>query len=170
MSDTANIVLVRCAWADGSCWASVIEAVQADQYSVTAPQSPETSLADDLARLRQILKRQNGPAVVAGHSYGGQIITAPGAGQPKIAALVYFAAFELDEGESLGALLGGGPPTAALAHLIIDERGFGWLPQDDFARHFASDVDPVRANVVFAVQQGLSTSAFNEVMGVPAWK
>jgi pimeloyl-ACP methyl ester carboxylesterase len=170
MSDAANIVLVHGAWADGSCWASVIEALQADGYSVTAPQFPETSLADDVARLRQILKRQNGPTVVAGHSYGGQIITALGAGEPNIAALVYIAAFGLDEGESLGALLGGGPPTPALAHLIVDERGFGWLPQDDFVRHFASDVDPVRANVLFAVQQGLSMSAFNDVMGVPAWK
>src|SRR5258708_33075004 len=170
MSHAANIVLVHGAWADGSCWASVIEALQADGYSVTAPQFPETSLADDVARLRQILKRQNGPTVVAGHSYGGQIITALGAGESNIAALVYIAAFALDEGESLGALLGGGPPTPALARLIVDERGFGWLPQDDFVRHFASDVDPVRANVLFAVQQGLSMSTFNDVMGVPAWK
>jgi pimeloyl-ACP methyl ester carboxylesterase len=170
MSDATNIVLVHGAWADGSCWAAVIEALQADGYSVTAPQFPETSLADDVARLRQILKRQNGPTVVAGHSYGGQIITALGAGEPNIAALVYIAAFGLDEGESLGALLGGGPPTPALAHLIVDERGFGWLPQDDFVRHFASDIDPVRANVLFAVQQGISMSAFNDVMGVPAWK
>ena len=170
MSDTANIVLVHGAWADGSCWAAVIEELQADGHSVTAPQFPETSLADDVARLRQILKRQNGPTVLAGHSYGGQIITALGADEPNIAALVYIAAFGLDEGESLGALLGGGPPTPALAHLIVDERGFGWLPQDDFVRHFAPDVDPVRASVLFAVQQGLSMSAFNDVMGVPAWK
>lgn len=170
MSETPNILLVHGAWADGSCWASVIEALQADGYSVTAPQFPETSLADDVARLRQILKRQNGPAVLVGHSYGGQIITALGADEPNITALVYIAAFGLDEGESLGALLAGGPPTPALARLVVDERGFGWLPQDDFVRHFASDVDPVRANVLFAVQQGLSMSTFNDVMGVPAWK
>ena len=83
---------------------------------------------------------------------------------------MYVAAFGLDEGESLGALLSGGPPTPALAHLIVDESGFGWLPRDDFVRHFASDVDPVRASVLFAVQQGLSMSTFNDVMGVPAWK
>jgi len=170
MSDKANIVLVHGAWADGSSWASVIEALQADGYSVTAPQFPETSLADDLARVRQVLKRQDGPTVLVGHSYGGQIISALGAGEPNVAALVYIAAFGLDEGESLGALLGGGPPTPALAHLIVDERGFGWLPQDDFVRHFASAVDPVRANVLFAVQQGLSMSTFNDVMGVPSWK
>jgi pimeloyl-ACP methyl ester carboxylesterase len=170
MSGPATIVLVHGAWADGSCWASVIEALQADGYGVTAPQFPETSLADDVARLRQILKRQSGPTVLASHSYGGQIITALGADEPNIAALVYVAAFGLDEGESLGGLLSGGPPTPALAHLIVDESGFGWLPRDDFVRHFASDVDPVRASVLFAVQQGLSMSTFNDVMGVPAWK
>src|SRR5229473_8219530 len=104
MSDLPNVVLVHGAWADGSSWSTVVESLQAEGYSVTAPQFPETSLADDVARLRQILKRENGPTVVAGHSYGGQIITALGAGEPNIAALVYIAAFGLDEGESLGAL------------------------------------------------------------------
>ena len=170
MSGKPNVVLVHGAWADGSCWGSVIEALQADGYSVTAPQFPQTSLADDVGRLRQILTREDGPTVLVGHSYGGQIITALGADEPNVTALVYIAAFGLDEGESLGALLAGGPPTPALAHLIVDERGFGWLPHDDFVRHFASDVDPVRANVLFAVQQGLSMGTFNDVMGVPAWR
>ena len=80
------------------------------------------------------------------------------------------AAFGLDQGESLGALLGGGPPTPALAHLIVDEQGFAWLPEDDFVGHFASDVDPLKARVLCAVQQGLSMSTFEDVMGVPAWK
>jgi pimeloyl-ACP methyl ester carboxylesterase len=87
-----------------------------------------------------------------------------------VAALVYIAAFGLDEGESLGVLLGGGPPTPALAHLIVDEQGFAWLPEDDFVGHFASGVAPDRARVLCAVQQGLSTSTFEDVMGVPAWK
>src|SRR5258708_31465880 len=100
MSHAANIVLVHGAWADGSCWASVIEALQADGYNVTAPQFPETSLADDVARLRQILKRQNGPTVIAGHSYGGQIITPLGAGDPNSAALVYIPALALRQAET----------------------------------------------------------------------
>ncbi len=73
-----NLVLVHGAWADGSSWSAVIEHLQADGYRVTAPQFPMTRLADDVARLRQVLARQNGPTVVAGHSYGGQIITALG--------------------------------------------------------------------------------------------
>jgi pimeloyl-ACP methyl ester carboxylesterase len=165
-----EIVLVHGAWADGSCWSDVIEALQAAGHDVIAPQFPETSLADDVARLRQVLARLNGPVVLAGHSYGGQIITALGADAPNVAALVYIAAFGLDEGESLGALLGSGPPTPALAHLVIDGKGFGWLPEDDFVGHFASGVDPVRARVLYAVQQPISLSAFEDVMGVPAWK
>jgi pimeloyl-ACP methyl ester carboxylesterase len=165
-----NIVLVHGAWADGSCWTDVIERLQAAGHHVTAPQFPETSLADDVARLRHVLTLQDGPTVVAGHSYGGQIVTALGADAPNAAALVYIAAFGLDEGESLGALLGQGPPPAALAHLFTDSLGFVWLPEDDFVTHFAADVDPVRARVLHAVQQPLHGSTFNDVMGVPAWK
>jgi pimeloyl-ACP methyl ester carboxylesterase len=170
MSVRPNIVLVHGAWADGSSWSAVIERLQADGYHVTAPQFPESSLAADVARLREVLARQDGPAIVAGHSYGGQIITALGTDAPNVVALVYIAAFGLDEGESIGGLLAQGPPTPALAHLEMDEQGFAWLPEDDFVNHFAADVDPVRARVMHAVQQPLAWSALGEVMGVPAWK
>src|SRR6202521_6166846 len=170
MSEKPSIVLVHGAWADGSCWSAVIESLQADGYTVTAPQFPETSLAADVARLRQVLRRQTGPTVVVGHSYGGQIMTSLGTDSAGVAALVYVAAIARDEVESLGALLGGGPPTAALAHLIVDEQGFAWLPEEDFVGHFAIGVDPARARVLCAVQQGLSMSTFEDVMGVPAWK
>jgi pimeloyl-ACP methyl ester carboxylesterase len=170
MSQLPSIVLVHGAWADGSSWSAVIESLQARGYNVTAPQFPETSLADDVARLRQILGRQSGPTIVAGHSYGGQIMTALGDDAPNVAGLVYIAAFGIDDGESLGALLGGGPPTASLAHLTVDEQGFAWIPEDDFVNHFAADVDPARARVMHAVQQCLSMSTFEDVMGVPAWK
>jgi pimeloyl-ACP methyl ester carboxylesterase len=170
MNTRPNIVLVHGAWADGSSWSGVIERLQADGYHVTAPQFPLTGLADDVARLRQVLELQDGPAVVAGHSYGGQVMTALGAEAPNVAGLVYIAAFGLDQGESLGGLLSQGPVTPALAHLVTDTRGFGWLSEEDFVAHFAGDVDPVRARVMYAVQQPLAGSAFGDVMGVPAWK
>jgi pimeloyl-ACP methyl ester carboxylesterase len=170
MTDLPNIVLVHGAWADGSCWSAVVEQLQGKGYNVTAPQFPESSLANDVDRLRQVLNRQHGPTVIAGHSYGGQIMTALGADAPNAVGLVYIAAFGLDEGESIGALLAQGPPTPALAHLDIDEQGFAWLREDDFVAYFAADVDPVKAKVMCAVQQALSATTLGDVMGVPAWK
>ena len=170
MNARPNIVLVHGAWADGSCWSAVIERLQADGYHVTAPQFPESSLTADVARLRQVLTLQDGPTIVAGHSYGGQIMTALGTDAPNVFGLVYIAAFGLDEGESLGALLAQGPVTPALAHQFTDPQGFVWLSEDDFVNHFAADVDPVKAKVMYAVQQPLAAAAFGDVMGVPAWK
>jgi len=170
MDALPNIVLVHGAWADGSSWSAVIGHLQADGYRVTAPQFSLTTLADDVARLRQVVARQNGPVLIVGHSYGGQIITALGADTPGVAGLVYVAGFGLDEGESIGALLSQAPPGPALAHPDIDEQRFAWLPEEDFVNHFAADVDRVKAKVMFAVQQPLHWSAVEEVMGVPAWK
>src|SRR4051794_36840510 len=207
MSARPNIVLVHGAWADGSCWSAVVESLQAEGFTVTAPQFPETSLADDVARLRQVLKRQDGPTVVVGHSYRGQIITAlgpvaanrgglvyipgfrlheresiralltqgppppaPAPDAPNVVGRVCFAAFGPGEGESIGAVPAQGPPAPALAHLDIDELGFAWLPEDDFVQHFAADVDPAKARVMYAVQQALSASTLQDVMGPPAWK
>jgi pimeloyl-ACP methyl ester carboxylesterase len=165
-----NIVLIHGAWADGSSWSAVIARLQADGYHVTAPQFPLTSLANDVARLRHVLSLQDGPTVVAGHSYGGQVMTALGTDAPNVVGLVYIAAFGIDDGESLGALLSQGPPTPALAHQFVDNEGFAWLTQDDFVNHFASGVDPVKAKVLYAVQQPLSANVFNDVMNMPAWK
>src|SRR6202165_3544845 len=170
MNGRPNIILVHGAWADGSCWSGVIERLQAEGFQVRAPQFPLSSLADDVARLRQVLEVQDGPTIVVGHSYGGQIITALGPDTANVVGLVYIAAFGLDEGESLGALLSQGPVPPALAHLFTDSRGFGWLAEDGFVNHFAGDVDPTRARVMYAVQQALASSAFTDVMGAPAWK
>lgn len=167
---TPNVVLVHGAWADGSCWSAVIERLQDAGFNVTAPQFPLTTLDANLARLRQVLASQSGPTILVGHSYGGQIITALGTDAPNVAGLVYIAAFGLDTGESIGALLGQGPPTPALAHLRVDAQGFAWLPQTDFVKYFAADVERDRANVMYAVQQPLSLAALGETIGTPAWK
>jgi pimeloyl-ACP methyl ester carboxylesterase len=170
MTGRPNVVLVHGAWADGSCWTGVIERLQEAGFSVRAPQFPLTSLADDVDRLRQVLAFQNGPTIVAGHSYGGQIITALGTDAPNVVGLVYVAAFGLDQGESLGALLAQGPVAPALAHTFTDQRGFVWLSEEDFIGHFAADVERPRARAMWAVQQPLAGSAFTDVMGDPAWK
>lgn len=168
MSTRPNIVLVHGAWADGSSWGAVIERLQAQNYRVTAPQFAFTSLASDVARLREVLKRQNGPTVVAAHSYGGQIATALGTDAPNVIGIVYVAAFALDRGESIGKLLSG-PPTPALAHIDIDKQGYAWIPEEDFTKHFAGDVDPKQARIMYAVQQPFNMTAFGDVMETPAW-
>jgi pimeloyl-ACP methyl ester carboxylesterase len=165
-----NIVLVHGAWADGSCWSAVIERLQENGHTVTAPQFPLTSLAGDVARLRQVLVRQSGPTLVVGHSYGGQIITSLGTDAPNVVGLVYIAGFGLDEGESIGGLLSGGPPPPGVANLDVDATGVAWLPEDDFLGHFAADVPAAKARVMYAAQQPLAMSAFQDVMGTPAWK
>jgi pimeloyl-ACP methyl ester carboxylesterase len=170
MADQPNIVLAHGAWADGSSWSAVIGTLQAAGYRVTAPQFSLTHLADDVARLRHVLTRQDGTTVLVGHSYGCQIMTALGDDAPNVVGLVYIAGFGLDEGESIGGLLQQVPPTPAIAHLDIDEQGFAWLPEDDFLNHFAADVDPTKARVMYAVQQPLHASSLEEVMGTPAWK
>lgn len=170
MAALPNIVLVHGAWADGSCWSDVIERLQADGYKVTAVQIPETSLANDVAKVRHVLTRQDGPTVLVAHSYGGQVITSLGTDAPNVVGLVYIAGFGLDEGESIGALLEGAPPTPALGDIEFDSEGFGWIPEEGFLAHFAPDVEPIKAKVMCAVQQPLHRSTFNDVMGTPAWK
>jgi pimeloyl-ACP methyl ester carboxylesterase len=165
-----NIVLVHGAFADGSSWRGVIGRLQQAGHNVTAPQFPLNSLADDVARLRQVLALQDGPTLIAAHSYGCQVMTALGTDAPNVVALVYVAGFGLDQGESIGALLGQGEPTPALTHIRTDDLGFAWLPQDAFLAHFAPDVDPADANIMYAVQQPLAWSVLDDVMGTPTWK
>ena len=154
MSEQPNIVLVHGAFVDGSSWSGVIRLLQAAGYNVTAPQFPLTALEANVARLRQVLAALTGPTVVAGHSYGCQIMTALGADAPNIVGLVYISGFALDAGESIGGLLAQGEPTPALAHLRIDEQGFAWIPQDDFVNHFAADVEPIEARTSTGVGAG----------------
>ncbi|MBX3084260.1 MAG: alpha/beta hydrolase [Anaerolineae bacterium] len=170
MATLPNIVLVHGAWADGSSWSEIIPLLQAKGYNVTAPQFPLTTMKDNLARLRQVLSDQTGPTILVGHSFGGQIITSLGTDAPNVVGLVYIAAFGLDEGESIGKLLEGAPPTPALAHLRFDAQGFAWMPEEDFVKHFASDVDPAKAKEMYAVQQPIFGAALAEVMTTPTWK
>ena len=97
-------------------------------------------------------------------------MTALGIDAPNVVGLVYIAAFGLDEGESIGALLQQGPPPPRSRTSTSMSQGLAWLPEDDFVSHFAADIDPVKAKVMYAVQQPLAASTLGDVMGVPAWK
>ncbi len=170
MEPKTNIVLVHGAWADGSSWSKVIPLLDKKGWNVTAVQLPLTSLQDDIAVTRNALAAQTGPTVLVGHSYGGAVITGAAEKAPNVTALVYIAAFALDEGESLESLSKQGPPTAGAAQIRPDAQGFLWIDRDGFAKAFAADADPLEARVMAAVQKPLSIKSFTEKSGPPAWK
>jgi pimeloyl-ACP methyl ester carboxylesterase len=170
LTDLPNVVLVHGAWGSASSWYGVTKRLQANGFHVRAPQFPLSSVDDDVARLRQVLEFLDGATILAGHCYGGQIITALGQNAMSVAGLVYVAAYGPDEGESLGAILAQRPPPPALAHLFVDARGSCWIPEDDYVDHLAADVDPVCARVMYAAQQALPSSLVVDHMGYPAWR
>jgi pimeloyl-ACP methyl ester carboxylesterase len=165
-----NVVLVHGAWADGSSWSKVIPLLQDKGFIVTAAQIPLTSIEDDVAITKRLLTAQNGPTVLVGHSYGGIVVSGAGNGSPNVKALVYIAAFGLDEGESIEALGKSGPAPAGAAQIRPDANGFLWINREGFAQAFASDVDPIQARVMAAVQKPLSVASFTGKAGAPAWK
>src|SRR5882672_4846398 len=117
MESKTNVVLVHGAWADGSSWSKVIPLLQKKDLNVVATQLPLTSIEDDVAATRRLLATVNGPVVLVGHSYGGVVISNATEGQDDVKALVYVAAFGLDEGESLEALGKQGPAPAGAAQI-----------------------------------------------------
>ena len=165
-----NIVLVHGAWADGSCWSKVISLLQRQEFNVSAVQLPLTSLDDDMTATRNLLASQKGPTVLVGHSYGGVVITNAASSAPNVTALVYIAAFGLDEGESLESLAKQGPTPAGAAQIRPDDHGFLWINPAGFPQAFAADVDPIEARVMAVTQRPFSLRSFAAKSGPPAWK
>src|SRR5215471_11028543 len=151
---------------------AVIQRLQADGYHVTAPQLPMTSLNEDVARVRQVLVAQSGPALLVAHSFGGAVITQLGNDAPNVVGLVYESAFAPDQGETMNGLINGGPQPAGVVAIRPDTQGFLWLDPDGFVTFFAPDVDPVQARVMSTVQQPIAASEFmgDMAFGTPSWK
>jgi len=163
-----NVVLVHGAYADGSSWADVIALLQQAGLSVTSVQNPLTTLVDDVAATRRALDLQDGPTVLAGHSWGGTVISEAGA-HPNVSALVYVAARGPDAGEDYAALAKRFPTPPAMAGLVND-AGFIQFGEEAFLEDFANGVDPVRARVLFAVQGPISDTLFASRTTVAAWR
>src|ERR1700677_3139750 len=163
-----NVVLVHGAYADGSSWSEVIERLQRAGLAAAAVQNPLTSLADDVAHPRRILALQDGPVILAGHSFAGTVITEAGI-DPRVAGLVYIAARAPDAGEDYAALAQKFPAPPTNAGLVYT-GGFGGLTEDAFLNDFANGVDPVRARVLYAVQGRVSESLFRERTTAAAWR
>src|SRR5260370_34393037 len=134
-----NVVLVHGAFADGSGWEAVANILANDGYKVSVAQPPETSYADDRKYTKAAIEAMGGPVVLVGHSDGGSIITEAG-NHPNVAALVYIAAFALDEGESC-ASIEQALPQASKA-FKPDSNGNWWIDQEHFAADFAADIPP----------------------------
>ena len=155
MSASRNIVLVHGAWADGSCWSEVIERLQADGYKVTAPQIPETSLADDVARLRHVLTARTArPSSWALLRRADHHRARHGRTERRRPRLHRRRSGSTRESRS--ARCSAGRPRPRRWRISSSTpQGFGWLPEDEFVAHFAADVDPIKAKVMYAVQQPL---------------
>ena len=162
-----NVVLVHGAFADGSGWEAVAKLLEKDGYTVSVLQEPETSYAEDQKYAKAALDAMDGPVVIVGHSYGGSLITEAG-NHPKVAALVYIAAFALDEGESC-ASIEQAVPQASKA-FKPDSNGNWWIEQEHFAADFAADVPPAMAHFMAIAQVPISTDAFTHKVTNPAWK
>ena len=170
METRTNVVLVHGAWADGSSWSKVILLLQKRGFNVTAAQIPLTSLEDDIGVVQNLLAAQKGPTVLVGHSYGGAVISGAANSAPNVKALVYIAAFGLDEGESIEGVGKQGPAPSGAAQIRPDDHGFMWIERDGFAQAFAADLDPAEVSVMAAVQKPLSINSFTAKSGTPAWK
>lgn len=145
-----NVVLVHGLFADGSCWSDVIARLQARELNVTAVQNPLTTLPEAVASAMRVLDRQDGPTVLAGHSFSGMIVTEAGV-HPNVSALVYVAARAPDAGEDYTALAKTFPTPPASAGIVFDGDE-GRLSEAAFLRDFAGDLPEARAKVLYAVQ------------------
>lgn len=164
-----NIVLVHGAFVDGSGWQGVYDQLTADGYRVAVVQNSTVSLAGDVAATHQVLDSLDGPAVLAGHSYGGAVITEAG-NHPNVAALAYIAAFAPDKGESVGTLIADPPPGAPAPPILPPQDGFLFLDRARFAAAFAADVPGNLAAFMADSQVGFGVDALNGAVSAPAWR
>jgi pimeloyl-ACP methyl ester carboxylesterase len=162
-----NVVLVHGAFADGSGWEAVAKILEKDGYTVSVAQPPETSYADDQKYTKAAIDAMGGPVVLVGHSYGGSIISEAG-NDPNVAALVYIAAFALDEGDSC-ASIEQALPQASKA-FKPDSNGNWWIDETHFSADFAADIPPAESHYMAISQVPISTDSFTHKVTSPAWK
>src|SRR5207253_2016199 len=164
-----NIVLIHGGFVDGSGWEGVYQVLKEDGYNVSIVQNPTISLEDDVAVTKRILAAQDGPAILVGHSYGGAVITEAG-NDPKVAGLVYIAAFAPDKGESVSALIKDPPPGAPVPPILPPQDGFLLLDKARFAASFAADVDEEKAAFMADSQVPWGVEALGGTISQPAWR
>src|SRR5712672_1653262 len=164
-----NIVLVHGGLVDGSGWEAVYNILKKDGYTVTIVQNPTISLADDVAVTKRAIAAQNGPVILVGHSYGGAVITEAG-NDPKVAGLVYIAAFALDKDESVSSLIKDPQPGAPVPPILPPQDGYLFLDKTKFAASFAADVAGDKAEFMANSQVPWGVEALAGTITNPAWK
>ena len=164
-----NIVLVHGGFVDGSGWEGVYKALKKDGYTVAIVQNPTVSLEDDVAVTKRAIAAQNGPVILVGHSYGGVVITEAG-NDPKVAALVYIAAFAPDKGESVSSLIKDPPPGAPVPPILPPKDGYLFLDKAKFAASFAADVSADAAAFMADSQVPWGVQALSGTINEPAWR
>ncbi len=164
-----SIALVHGGFVDGSGWAGVYKILKKDGYDVAIVQNPTISLADDVAVTRRAVAALNGPVILVGHSYGGVVITEAG-NDPKVAGLVYIAAFAPDQGESVSALIKDPPPGAPVPPILPPQDGFLLLDKAKFQASFAADVSTDEAAFMADSQVPWGVEALGGAISQPAWK
>jgi len=169
MAKISNILFVHGAWANSSAWEKVLPLVDAAGLTGTAVSLSLTSLADDVATVKRAITLIDGPLLLVGHSYGGAVITEAGS-DPKVAGLVYVAAFAPDIGESAGSLGAGGPPNRLLEVVRPDEHHFFKLTREGVDEVFAQDLTATERATIFATQNPLAGAALGGEVTTPAWK
>jgi pimeloyl-ACP methyl ester carboxylesterase len=163
-----NVVLVHGLFADGSSWSEVIPRLQAAGLNVTSVQNPLTTLPEAVAAAQRVLSRQDGPTVLAGHSFSGMIVTDAGV-HPNVSAVVYVAARAPDAGEDYPALAKGFPGPPASAGIIFDGDE-GRLSEEAFLRDFAGDLPEAKARALYAVQWPFHKELLNGKTSHAAWR
>ena len=163
------VVLVHGGFVDGSGWEGVYKILRKDGFNVSIVQNPTLSLADDVAATKRIIAREKGSVILVGHSYGGVVITEAG-NDPRVAGLVYIAAFAPDKGESVAALIKDPPPGAPVPPILPPQEGFLFLDREKFAASFAADVAKEKAEFMADSQVPWGVEALSGSIGVPAWK
>ena len=168
-SDPRTVVLVHGGFVDGSGWEGVYKILRKDGYNVAIVQNPTISLADDVAATKRIIAAQNGPVILVGHSYGGVVITEAG-NNPKVAGLVYIAAFAPEKGESVSTLIKDPQPDAPVPPILPPQGGYLFLDKAKFAASFAADVEAERAAFMADSQVPWGVEALSGTISEPAWK
>jgi pimeloyl-ACP methyl ester carboxylesterase len=164
-----SVVLVHGGFVDGSGWEDVYKALRKDGYPVSIVQNSTVSLADDVAATQRVLDAQEGPVILVGHSYGGVVVTEAG-NHPKVAGLVYIAAFAPDAGESVGSLIKDPPPGAPVPPILPAGEGYLALDKAKFRDSFAADVSADKAAFMADSQVPWGVAALNGSVTEPAWK